>query len=406
MGVSEALAIKGRAMARIYVSSTFVDLREYRAKLIETLRQLGHKVIAMEDYVAEHQIPLEKCLEDVSSCEMYVGVFGWRYGYIPPDDPVNLSITEREYRRAEQEEMPRLVFILEASEPWPPHYIDAFTGDGKKGERIKSFREELKQKRLVSFFTSPDDLARTVSVSVSLHTVKALLQPLKRSAESVASAQGIPPSGSSDMVALGSSYIKPIVEAIMGLVREAKDARVLVIDLLREDYWWSTRLFLVAALTAKYTSVGCLAFVTEGDCFFGLASPWATLIALSKAFPEMANAYYSTPPHPDPSASDTDEIVHQVQSFSYALGALEGGEEENKVNVSTRLLEQWLGKELAKDSVQADLTELKLLYAYQPSNRRLPYVALVREGKLVNVVDRAALAIDVVRGYIKVTRAS
>jgi hypothetical protein len=95
-----------------------------------------------------------------------------------------------------------------------------------------------------------------------------------------------------------------------------------------------------------------------------------------------------------------------VQSFSYALGALEGGEEENKVNVSTRLLEQWLGKELAKDSVQADLTELKLLYAYQPSNRRLPYVALVREGKLVNVVDRAALAIDVVRGYIKVTRAS
>ena len=46
-------------MARIYVSSTFVDLEEHRAKLIETLRQLGHDVVAMENYVAENQIPLE-----------------------------------------------------------------------------------------------------------------------------------------------------------------------------------------------------------------------------------------------------------------------------------------------------------------------------------------------------------
>ena len=61
------------------MSSTFVDLREHRAKVIETLRQLGHDVVAMENYVAEDQIPLETCVRDVSSCEIYVGIFGWRY---------------------------------------------------------------------------------------------------------------------------------------------------------------------------------------------------------------------------------------------------------------------------------------------------------------------------------------
>jgi hypothetical protein len=115
MNIRGALSHKGRAMARIYVSSTFVDLREHRAKVIETLRQLGHDVVAMENYVADVQIPLEKCLDDVSSCDMYVGVFGWRYGYIPDDDAMGLSITEYEYRCAEQKEMPRLVFILDES---------------------------------------------------------------------------------------------------------------------------------------------------------------------------------------------------------------------------------------------------------------------------------------------------
>src|SRR3989442_1733259 len=114
-------------MARIYVSSTFVDLREHRAKVIETLRQLGHDVVAMENYVAEDQIPLEKCLHDADSCDLYVGVFAWRYGFIAAEDPTRLSITEREYRQAEERGIPRLIFVLEPSVPWPPHYIDAFT---------------------------------------------------------------------------------------------------------------------------------------------------------------------------------------------------------------------------------------------------------------------------------------
>ena len=88
-------------MARIYISSTYGDLKDYREKAYRVLRRLGHDVVAMEDYVATDQRPLAKCLADVAACDVYVGVFAHRYGYVPEEDnPDHRSITELEYRHA------------------------------------------------------------------------------------------------------------------------------------------------------------------------------------------------------------------------------------------------------------------------------------------------------------------
>ena len=73
----------GRRLARIYVSSTFSDLENYRKEVSLALRRLGHEDVAMEYYVAEDSRPLDRCLEDVASCDVYVGIFAWRYGYVP-----------------------------------------------------------------------------------------------------------------------------------------------------------------------------------------------------------------------------------------------------------------------------------------------------------------------------------
>ena len=70
-------------MTTIYLSSTFSDLKEYREAVYRALRQMKYDVIAMEDYVATDKRPLEKCLQDVAACDLYVGLFAWRYGYVP-----------------------------------------------------------------------------------------------------------------------------------------------------------------------------------------------------------------------------------------------------------------------------------------------------------------------------------
>ncbi len=159
-------------MARIYISSTMIDLDAHRAAVINGLRKLRQDVVAAEDYVAGEQRPLDRCVADVRTCDIYVGIFAWRYGFIPPGS--DISITEAEYRTAASEDgVTPLIFLLNEDAPWPPRMIDAVTGNGDAGARIAGLKKRLKEHHIVSFFASPDQLANLVLVSVSAK----ILQP-------------------------------------------------------------------------------------------------------------------------------------------------------------------------------------------------------------------------------------
>jgi Domain of unknown function (DUF4062)/KAP family P-loop domain len=155
-------------LAKIYLSSTYSDLKTCREAVYNALRQMRHDVIAMEDFVATDQRPMEKCLADVVCSDLYIGIFAWRYGYIPSEmNPQHKSITELEYRKATQEGKMCLVFMLAQDAPWPPTMMDAVTGEGNRGEFITVLRDELVRKKLVKFFKTPEELASLVSTSVS-----------------------------------------------------------------------------------------------------------------------------------------------------------------------------------------------------------------------------------------------
>ncbi len=155
-------------MSKIYVSSTYSDLVEYRQQVYDVLRKMQYNVIAMEDYVATDQRPLDKCLADVASCQVYVGVFAWRYGYVPPGQ--QRSITELEYRQAGQSGLERLIFLLDEEALWPRQSMDEVTGKGERGQKIKALRQELLAAHLVQFFKSPEELAGQVAASVAKWT--------------------------------------------------------------------------------------------------------------------------------------------------------------------------------------------------------------------------------------------
>jgi hypothetical protein len=150
-------------MARIYVSSTFSDLEEYRAAVGKALRRLGHDDVAMEYYPAGDERPLHRCLSDVESCDLYVGIFAWRYGYIVQENnPQGRSITEFEYRTAQRQGIPCLIFLLSEEAPWPMVKVDK----GAASDQIESLRKELRSRHTVSMFTNADELARQVNEAV------------------------------------------------------------------------------------------------------------------------------------------------------------------------------------------------------------------------------------------------
>jgi hypothetical protein len=145
-------------MARIYISSTYSDLIDAREAVYRALRKMRHDVIAMEDYVSADQRPLDKCLADVAACDVYIGIFAWRYGYVPPNQ--ECSITELEFRQAQHSKKPCLLLMLHEEAPWPRKLID------RDVERIDAFRAELCRDYIVSFFRTSDELAAAVSVAV------------------------------------------------------------------------------------------------------------------------------------------------------------------------------------------------------------------------------------------------
>ena len=67
-------------MKKIYISSTFNDLRDHREAVTDALRQMGYDVRCMEDYVATDQRTDARCREDVASCDFYTGIIAQRYG--------------------------------------------------------------------------------------------------------------------------------------------------------------------------------------------------------------------------------------------------------------------------------------------------------------------------------------
>ncbi len=82
----------------IYISSTYSDLMDERKAAARAVSKLGHTAVAMEDYTATDQKPLVKCLADVRGCDIYIGVIGYRYGFIPKE--YDKSITHLEYEEA------------------------------------------------------------------------------------------------------------------------------------------------------------------------------------------------------------------------------------------------------------------------------------------------------------------
>lgn len=151
---------------KVYLSSTYTDLVEYREHVLRVLRRLSLNVRAMEDYGARDDRPVDVCLADVAESDLYIGVFAFRYGHIPQaENAEGRSITELEYRKAVGLHIPRLIFLARLDH-WPAPKCDAITGEGNHGGLITKLRDELQEEATVDSFDTPDELASAVSKSL------------------------------------------------------------------------------------------------------------------------------------------------------------------------------------------------------------------------------------------------
>ncbi|MFN2184320.1 MAG: DUF4062 domain-containing protein, partial [Anaerolineae bacterium] len=152
---------------RIYISSTFEDLERHRKAVYDTLRTI--KVDAddsMEHARARNERTVDACLGDVEACDIYIGIFAFRYGYVPKtDNPGRKSFTELEYCHAVACGKTCLIFLAE-EDGWPLVLSDAYRGANEDGRRIRALRAHLEGDESdvtpARFNANPDSLAKAV----------------------------------------------------------------------------------------------------------------------------------------------------------------------------------------------------------------------------------------------------
>lgn len=85
-----------------------------------------------------------------------------RYGSV--DQETGKSIKELEYEEAQRFHLRSLIYLIDENrQPVLPKHIDF----GESAEKLKALKARLKQHHVVSFFTTPDDLAMRVTQDVA-----------------------------------------------------------------------------------------------------------------------------------------------------------------------------------------------------------------------------------------------
>ena len=157
---------------KVFLSSTYNDLVDYREIAIETIRRFGWLSVAMEDFLSKDERPKDLCLDQVKQCDLYVGIFAHRYGHKPKGD--SQSITEQEYRCARASGIECLIFIIKEDYPCCKKWIDR----GKNEKSLLSLKKELGSNHTISFFTNKDNLSTLLSASLANYTRKELTKQL------------------------------------------------------------------------------------------------------------------------------------------------------------------------------------------------------------------------------------
>ena len=146
---------------KVFVSSTYEDLKEYRATVKDAILKMGMHPIMMEDLTASSNPPKRECLKRVEEADVLIGIYAHRYGTIPKGDAI--SITEQEYRHAKARGKQILCFLIEPNYAWPSEHRE-------DSEELQTFLREVKDTtagHFVAWFETSADVAIAVSQALA-----------------------------------------------------------------------------------------------------------------------------------------------------------------------------------------------------------------------------------------------
>jgi hypothetical protein len=146
---------------QVFVSSTFIDLKEEREAVIRALLEMNCIPAGMELFPAIDEEQFEFIKRVIDDCDYYVIILAARYGSsISPD---GISYIEKEYDYAVSRKIPVLAFLHRFPGSIAADKVEL--GPDAR-ERLSRFRDKLKTGRLVREWETSKDLRAEVALSL------------------------------------------------------------------------------------------------------------------------------------------------------------------------------------------------------------------------------------------------
>jgi Domain of unknown function (DUF4062) len=122
----------------VFISSTGIDLHEYREAAREVCERLQFLPIMMEHFEVMGEGATAGSKKKLDQADLYVGIFAHRYGYIEKGYPT--SVTETEFDYAWERKIDRPGFVVDPNFPWPPNTLDP-----EHHEQMEAFKKRIEK---------------------------------------------------------------------------------------------------------------------------------------------------------------------------------------------------------------------------------------------------------------------
>ena len=146
---------------QVFVSSTYEDLQDERKAVMEALLQMNCFPVGMEYFNASDESQWDVIKQLIDECDYYVLIVAGRYGSV--EESTGKSYTQKEFEYAVSKGVPVISFLHKD----PNSLSKSKTEQNKESEvKLEAFKEDV-QKRLCKFWTSSDNLASQVVLSLN-----------------------------------------------------------------------------------------------------------------------------------------------------------------------------------------------------------------------------------------------
>jgi tetratricopeptide (TPR) repeat protein len=170
--------VETRPVLRIFISSTAVDLRDYREKVRDAVLGLKNLPIQMETFSAQSGQPASEVMQMAAEADVVICIVAHRYGYVPPKElggDGERSITWLEVDAAKRTGKQVFAFLVDPKAPWTQaKEQDRLVSEPEKAaeifravQKLQEFKSYLESEFTRKTFSTADELAGQVAITLA-----------------------------------------------------------------------------------------------------------------------------------------------------------------------------------------------------------------------------------------------